>query len=222
MKKKTTDTLFNLEEAAAPTKGTVIRVAFDAGVDSVFDYLLPDALGPADIGQRVEVPFGRANKVRRAFCVEILSDSDQIKKSRGFKLKIVKKIIDPEPLVDEQLMKLARWISDYYYCPFGQTLAAMVPAAVKTGAGGKKQKYVYLADSDKDEAEKLTSKKQKAIVEALTAAGANGADTAVAKQSLLTRAGCTLRSAILNYPTVILPPCLDATLCSNQHPMSIH
>ena len=42
-------------------------------------------------------------------------------------------------------MELARWISDYYVCPLGMVLGAIVPGAVKKGAGEKKQKYVYLA-----------------------------------------------------------------------------
>jgi primosomal protein N' (replication factor Y) len=191
MAKAQTKSLFDTDEPLQNVKGIVIRVAFDSGVDSVFDYLLPESLNAISVGQRVQVPFGKANKLQTAFCVEIPKDEDQIKKSRRFKLKTVKKILDPQPLLDNQLMQLARWISDYYYCPLGQTLAAMVPAAVKKGAGQKKQKYIYMAGLDKLESEKLTSKKQKAIVEILTAAGALDPDTAIEKQKLLTAAQCT-------------------------------
>ena len=43
-------------------------------------------------------------------------------------------------------MELAGWIRDYYVCPLGQVLAAMVPAAVKKGVGEKTEKLIYLAD----------------------------------------------------------------------------
>ena len=191
MTKNRSNLLFDTDESQKAIKGAVIRVAFDSGVDSVFDYLLPEKLGPIETGQRIQVPFGRANKLQTAFCVEILKDEDQIKKSRSFRLKTVKKILDPQPLLDDQLMQLARWISEYYYCPLGQTLVAMVPAAVKTGAGQKKQKYIYLPAFDKLDPKKLSSKKQKAIIDALAAAGANSPDTAIEKQKLLAAAKCT-------------------------------
>ena len=191
MTKNRTNSLFDTDESQQNIKGAVIRVAFDSGIDSVFDYLLPESLPAISVGQRVQVPFGRANKLQTAFCVEILKDEDQIKKSRNFKLKPVKKILDPQPLLDNQLMQLARWISEYYYCPLGQTLAAMVPAAVKTGAGQKKQKYIYIPGPKNLNPDKLTSKKQKAIIEILTAAGAHSPNTAIEKQKLLTAAKCT-------------------------------
>jgi primosomal protein N' (replication factor Y) len=191
MAKSQTKSLFGAEESEENLRGNVVRVAFDSGADSVFDYLLPEMLGSIEIGQRVQVPFGRANKLQTAFCVEILRDEEQLKKSRSFRLKQVKRILDPKPLLDTKLMELAQWISEYYYCPLGQTLAAMVPAAVKTSAGEKKQKYIYLGGADKLESEKLTSKKQKAIVEQLTGAGAVNPDNAIEKQKLLALAECT-------------------------------
>jgi len=191
MTKNRTNSLFDTEESQQNIKGTVIRVAFDSGVDSVFDYLLPESLNAISAGQRVQVPFGKTNKLQTAFCIEIPRDSDQIEKSRRFKLKPVKKILDPKPLLDNQLMQLARWISKYYYCPLGQTLAAMVPAAVKTGAGQKKQQYIYLPEPENLNTDKLSSKKQKNIIDILAAAGAHSSDTAIEKQKLLSAAKCT-------------------------------
>lgn len=191
MVKTQTKLLFGPDESEQNAKDTVIRVAFDSGVDSVFDYILPDSLNTITIGQRIQVPFGRTNKLQTAFCVEILKDKDQIQRSRNFKLKSVKKILDTKPLLNNQLMQLARWISEYYYCPLGQTLTAMIPSAVKSGAGEKKQQYIYLARPHKFESEELTSKKQKAIVEILSATSAVDPDTAFEKGKLLATAQCT-------------------------------
>jgi len=41
--------------------GHIIRVAFESGVDNEFSYLMPDELWPIEVGQRVEVPFGKKN-----------------------------------------------------------------------------------------------------------------------------------------------------------------
>ncbi len=92
------------------------------------------------------------------------------RKTKKFKLKTISAVIDKEPLVDAGLMELARWISDYYVCPLGMVLGAIVPGAVKKGAGEKKQKYVYLAVAPEEIdkiAGQIKGKKQKQIVQQL-------------------------------------------------------
>ena len=79
-------------------------------------------------------------------------------KARAFRLKCIKQILDSRPLLDEQLMELARWISEYYVCPLGQTLAAMVPAAVRMQASKERRVYLRMAAP----AEILKSKPQSA------------------------------------------------------------
>jgi primosomal protein N' (replication factor Y) len=37
-------------------------------------------------------------------------------------------VLDPAPVLPEELLRLARFITDYYRCPLGTTLAAMLPA----------------------------------------------------------------------------------------------
>jgi primosomal protein N' (replication factor Y) (superfamily II helicase) len=188
MMKKNTPNLFGFDQAEDTPNGRVIRVSFESGVDAEFDYNVPDKLWPVSIGCRVEVPFGRKNKLKNGFCVAVL-DEDDAQKSKTFKLKSVKKVLDETPLLDTQLMELARWISSYYVCPLGQVLTALVPAAVKKGAGIKKEKYVYLAVKENTDL-KLTSKKQTAIIETLKNSKAFDPDSAVKKDDLLLEAGC--------------------------------
>ncbi|MCK5001110.1 MAG: hypothetical protein KAS23_16315, partial [Anaerohalosphaera sp.] len=150
MDKYSTGNLFG-DEAATPDGGVVVSVAFEAGVDCVFSYVVPDGVGSVAVGQRVEVPFGRGNKPQVGFVVGVEDEAAEeesktaAKEKRKFKLKAVRKIVDIVPLLNDELMSLARWISSYYVCPLGQVLAAMVPGAVKKGAGVKTQRYVYLA-----------------------------------------------------------------------------
>jgi len=190
-----TDSLFETEEAERGECGHIIRVAFESGADIEFDYLVPDELWPIEVGQRVEVPFGRKNKLEKGFCVEVVAEGQRHKGTKGkgheFKLKKVSGVIDREPLLDAMLMELARWISGYYVCPLGQVLAAMVPGAVKKGAGVKTQREVYLAQGVEETIGKLRGKKQKQIVEYLQQKKAFNSESALDLQGLLAELGCT-------------------------------
>ncbi len=191
MKKDMTKSLFGEVDNAAVVDGPIVRVALDTGADALFDYVLPEYLGVIEPGQRVEVPFGRSNKLRQGFVVRIIDAPDEIKTSRRFKLKAVKVVVDESPLLDEQLMALAAWIAKYYVCPLGQVLSAMVPSAVKKDAGVKKKAIVYLTADADEHVDSLSSKKQKRLVDLLTDAAAMDVDSAMDKKLLLEAAGCT-------------------------------
>ncbi len=177
----------------------IIRVAFESAADAEFDYLLPDELWPIEAGQRVEVPFGKKNKLEVGFCVAV-EKRDRLASlamtqggQRQFKLKIVIRIIDKEPLLSAELMELARWISSYYVCPLGQVLAAMVPRAVKKGAGARTGRYIYLSIADKnvdETARKLRGKRQKQIVEHLQQKDAFSPEAALEMRAVLAEIGC--------------------------------
>ncbi len=196
MSKYQTDSLFASEEADFASCNHIIRVAFGSAADTEFDYLVPDVLWPIEPGQRIEAPFGRKNKPEVGFCVEADVSPDQsfVARGRGRGLKKVAKVIDKQPLVDAQLMELSRWISIYYVCPLGQVLAAVVPGAVKKGAGARTEKCAYLAigSTDIDETVKqLRGKKQKQIVKLLQAKQACNVETAFELRKILEEISCT-------------------------------
>jgi len=206
-----TDNLFASEE---PPCSHIIRVAFEVGIDTEFDYLVPDEFWPIEAGQRVEAPFGRGNKLEKGFCVEVdfshpasLAELRRAgrepfdlaqgrhrgpqRKKKEFKLKRIRGVIDKEPLLDAALLELARWISGYYVCPLGQVLSAMVPGAVKKGTGAKTEKQIYLAGGVEETIGKLRGRKQKQIVEYLQGKNAFDSASALEVQDLLTELGCT-------------------------------
>lgn len=192
MAKDKMKSLFGTELDESPNaSGQIVRVALDTGADSLFDYVVAEQLGAVGPGQRVQVPFGRANKLCPAFVVKVIDDPDGIAQCRRFRLKAVKAILDEAPLLDEQLLQLAQWISQYYVCPLGQALSAMIPAAVKKDVGVKKKAIVYLLPEAEIEAEKLTSKKQQALIDVLQKAGAADVDSGLEKSILLECAECT-------------------------------
>jgi primosomal protein N' (replication factor Y) len=195
MSRYQTDNLFALEEDQEQCHH-IVRVAFGSAADAEFDYFVQDELWPINMGQRIEAPFGRKNKPEVGFCVEsdVPPEHSFITRGRGRRLKKITKVIDKEPLVDAQLMELARWISSYYVCPLGQVLAAVVPAAVKKGAGARTEKCVYLAFSSTDIEEtvkQLRGKKQKEIIKLLQSKRALDAQTALELNQILEEIDCT-------------------------------
>ncbi len=123
----------------------IVRLAFDSGVDTVFDYGVPPEVNE-DIrpGMRVVAPFGRGNREKIGFCVELSPKSDFVK------VKLISRVVDSQPLVDRDHLELARWISQYYCCPLGMVLAAMVPAAVKKQVGMVRRIYIRLSEQVKN------------------------------------------------------------------------
>ncbi|MHC4425176.1 MAG: replication restart helicase PriA [Planctomycetota bacterium] len=195
MSKHQTNSLFTMAENEEAACSHVIRVAFESAADTEFDYLVPDEIWPVRVGQRIEAPFGRGNKLQKGFCVESDVPRERAFGSadRGIRLKTISSIVDKEPLVDAELMELARWISGYYVCPLGQVLAAMVPSAVKKGAGVKTQRYVYLTISAADiegTIDELRGKKQMQIVARLRERKAFDLDSALELQGLLETVSC--------------------------------
>jgi len=175
-----------------PSACHIIRVGMASGADAEFDYLVPEGLWPVQVGQRVEVPFGRKNKVEAGFCVwaDVPREKSFLGQRGGGKLKSIVRVVEPEPLLNPQLMELAQWISDYYVCPLGQVLAAMVPGAVKKAAGLKTRRYVYLTPAWEEKADGLKGPKQKGVVGVLRERGAVTPESGVEIGELVDEVGC--------------------------------
>jgi len=122
-----------------PLSGLYADIVFDRPLDHAFTYSVPVALaGAIGVGKRVEVPLGKGSKATSGFCVRV---SDQ-KPSSTFPIKPVTRVLDGDALVDDHLMKLTRWMADYYLCGWGQVLHAVVPAGVRDRAGTRMAAFV--------------------------------------------------------------------------------
>lgn len=102
------------------------QVVFDRPIEVPYTYAVPTALETViRRGARVTAPLGRGDKRVPGWCVELTSDQPDraVKQLAG--------VLDPEPLVDEHLLELTRWMADYYLCGWGQALQAVVPAGVR-------------------------------------------------------------------------------------------
>ena len=118
-------------ELAAREDRLAAEVVFNRPLDRTFHYLIPDELRELlQPGQRVRVPFGRSNQKIVGYCVGISAPPEDVAR-----LKSVDSVLDSEPLLDDRMLLLTRWIADRYLCAWGQVLETVIPAGVKKKAG---------------------------------------------------------------------------------------
>lgn len=79
------------------------------------------------IGCRVEAPIKSRSEI--GYIVGI--NNEQPAHLQNVNLKAIKKVIDEIPLLPESLIKLAFWISEFYFCSVGQAFDLMLPHKVK-------------------------------------------------------------------------------------------
>ncbi len=85
-------------------------------------YKLPETSSLPRVGSRVIVPLNR--KPTMGVIVEINPDLQISDKN----LEEVLEILDLEPLITEDLVKVAYFISDYYLCSIGEAFLSMIPS----------------------------------------------------------------------------------------------
>jgi primosomal protein N' (replication factor Y) (superfamily II helicase) len=97
-------------------------VALPVPLDMVFTYCVPADAAPV-IGGRVLVPF------RQQRLTGIVVDVHDRKPS--LQIKNLLCVLDATPVLDEQLLQLARWIADYYLAPIGEVFRTMLPLSAE-------------------------------------------------------------------------------------------
>jgi primosomal protein N' (replication factor Y) (superfamily II helicase) len=114
----------------------IARVSLEIALRKEFDYLIPPGLaGQVEVGSRVQVPFGPRKILG---CVTALAEE-----SAHSNLKPILKVIGAQTLVTPKVLKLARWIGEYYCCAPEIALKSVLPEAIrKEKEGWKKQLFV--------------------------------------------------------------------------------
>ena len=108
-------------QTARVVRVVIVPTAGDAPpLDYAVDAPLQDRVVP---GARVVVPLG----ARRAIGVvtEVLTTSTQPR------LKAVLAVLDAEPVIDASLLRLCRWVAEYYLCAFGEAVSTALPGTLR-------------------------------------------------------------------------------------------
>ncbi len=97
-------------------------VAVPVPLDMVFTYRVPADSAPV-VGGRVLVPFRQS---RTSGIVVKLHD-----RKPSVTAKNILSVLDPVPVLDDQLLRLGRWIADYYLAPIGEVFRTMLPLSAE-------------------------------------------------------------------------------------------
>ena len=101
----------------------IVEVAINVPIRKCFDYCWPEELEMVpEPGLQVLVPFGRQKKGGVIVGVN--------KKSKLSELKFIESLVEEKPLFTEEILKLTRWTSEYYFCAWGEVLNAAVPGGL--------------------------------------------------------------------------------------------
>ncbi len=118
------------EPGPALVEGLYCQVAVNRPMRCEFTYTVPESLAAQLApGVRVAVSFARRREV--AVVVGLSNECDL----KPEKLKPLADVLDPEPIVDTDLLELTQWMASYYACSWGEALAAVLPAALKREKG---------------------------------------------------------------------------------------
>jgi primosomal protein N' (replication factor Y) len=131
----------------------IARVSLEIALRREFDYSIPPELaGQVDVGSRVQVPFGPR---------KILGVVTAVAEESGHaNLKPILKIIGSQTLVTPKVLKLARWIGEYYCCAPEVALKSVLPEAVRKEDAGWRERLLVRALPVSGEIPKLPKRQQ--------------------------------------------------------------
>jgi len=116
----------------------IARVSLEIALRKEFDYAIPPELvDQVEVGSRVQVPFGPRKLMG---CVTALAEE-----SGHARLKPILKVIGAQTLVTPKVLKLARWIADYYCCAPEVALKSVLPEAVRKEDSGWRERLFVRA-----------------------------------------------------------------------------
>lgn len=114
-------------------------------VDKTFDYIVPfEYIENIKIGMRVKVPF--ANRELEGFVLDLVNSVDD-----NYELKEIISIVDAEPILNNELLHLGKFMSKKYFSTLISCYQTMLPKALKaqnrTNINKKMIKYVELCSN---------------------------------------------------------------------------
>lgn len=132
-------------------------------IDQPYDYAVPDHLVPViQIGCRVIVPFSRGNRATEGIVIALTESSDYLN------VKEISLLLDSEPILSSELMSLALWMHDRFFCTVYDAVKSMLPTGIWYNKSGKRMaadkyiEYVSLSIPGEDASDCADSRERRA------------------------------------------------------------
>ena len=124
-----------------------VEVVLPLPLDGLFTYAVADnQVAKAQVGCRVLVPLGKSKKYI-GIVMHVVDEKPE------FEVKPIIEVIDRQPILLHQQIRLWQWISDYYLSPLGDIYKAALPSGLKAEEGyrPKKETYITLSEAFRSE-----------------------------------------------------------------------
>lgn len=131
-----------------------VEVALPLPLRQTFTYILPVGLQEnIQTGARLLVPFGKRQLTGYVVALHHALDPElEIEESA---LKEAIELLDSEPLLTAEIIKLTQWTADYYASSWGEVLKASLPAGINANV----EQIVSITENGRDELAKVSSAK---------------------------------------------------------------
>ena len=103
----------------------IAKIAVSAAnfaIDKPYSYRIPEEMAVVP-GQRVMLPFGRANKRTEGIVLAVEAGDES-------KLKCVERCLDDGPILTDKQLRLAAFLRERYFCTFYDAIRCMLPAGL--------------------------------------------------------------------------------------------
>ncbi len=102
-----------------------VQVALPLPLSQTFTYAVPESLQSRIVpGHRVVVPFG--NRILTGVIVEEGGETEE-----RTELREIIDLPDDIPALTPELLRLTRWMADYYLCSWGEAIRAALPSGIE-------------------------------------------------------------------------------------------
>jgi len=102
--------------------GKIAVSAANFAIDKPYSYRIPEGM-TVQPGQRVQLPFGRANKRTEGIVLAVEAGEDR-------NLKSIETCLDEGPILTPQQLRLAAFLRERYFCTFYDAIRCMLPAGL--------------------------------------------------------------------------------------------
>jgi primosomal protein N' (replication factor Y) (superfamily II helicase) len=130
-----------------------VRVITDDPTDKELDYAVPEPwTNNVHIGSRIKVPL-RSREILATVVAVVDTPSVPDPKS-------ILELVSETPILNDRLLKLARWMAEYYCCPIETSIRSVLPQVIRKAQLGFKRERVLALQRPIDETELATLAKK--------------------------------------------------------------